>query len=74
MRWAPDGKSADVLDTRDGVSNIWRLELATGKRRPLTDYKSGQIFFYEWSRDGKWLAMARGKKEDDVVLITATDK
>ena len=72
--WSPAGTDADTLDTRDGVSNLWRLDLATGKRKQLTQYNSSQIFSFAWSLDGKWLAVARGKVEDDVVLVTSTSR
>jgi len=35
----------------------------------LTDFKSDQIFSFEWSRDGKQLALTRGTESSDVVLI-----
>ena len=70
--WAPDGRHLDVLETRRGVSNLWRLELATGKRRQLTNFTAHQIFDFEWSPDGKQLAMSRGDTRHDVVLVTAS--
>jgi Tol biopolymer transport system component len=67
--WAPGSRSFDVLDTRAGVSNIWRLEL-DGSRRQLSNYTSGRIFSHEWSPDGKYLGMIRGEENHDAVLIS----
>ena len=36
----------------------------------LTNFKTGRIFNFDWSRDGKWLALARGSVTSDVVLIS----
>jgi hypothetical protein len=35
----------------------------------LTDFKTDHIFFFDWSRDGRQLALARGTRASDVVLI-----
>jgi hypothetical protein len=36
----------------------------------LTHFTSDQIFAFGWSRDGKQLAVARGRSLSDAVLIT----
>jgi len=41
-----------------------------GPPRQVTDFKSDRIFGFEWSRDGKQLALARGTESSDVVLIS----
>ncbi|HYF34427.1 MAG TPA: hypothetical protein VD994_03980, partial [Prosthecobacter sp.] len=69
--WAPGGKAVDMIDTRAGVSNLWRFDLATGKRRQLTNFTSDEIFSMAWSPDGKRLALARGTVRHDVVMVTA---
>ncbi len=69
LQWHPDGKSLTYIETRDGVSNIWRQPLAGGPPKQLTSFKSEQIFHYAWSRDGHHLACARGVVNRDVVLI-----
>ena len=58
------------IDTRGGVSNIWMQPLDGGPPRQVTDFKSDRIFGFEWSRDGKQLALARGTESSDVVLIS----
>jgi eukaryotic-like serine/threonine-protein kinase len=70
LDWFPDGKSITYIDTRNGVSNIWSMPPNGGKPRQLTDFATGLIFQYAWSKDGKYLAVARGQETSDVVLIT----
>jgi hypothetical protein len=52
-----------------GVSNIWSLPLDGGKPVQLTDFKADQIFWFDFSRDGKQLAVSRGVQTSDVILI-----
>jgi len=70
IRWAPDGKALDYLLTRGGASNIWRQALAGGPPKQITNFKSDLIFSFDWSRDGKQLALARGATSSDVILIS----
>ncbi len=69
-RWAPDGKGLQFLLTRKGASNIWEQPLAGGEPRQITDFPSGHIFGFSWSRDGKELFVAKGMRTSDVVLIS----
>jgi|GEM_PF-282167 len=69
LRWTPDGRALAYIDTRAGVSNLWRLPLDGSKRKQITDFKTDQIFQFDWSRDGRWLALARGSVTSDVVLV-----
>ena len=68
LRWTPDGRALRFVDTTGGVSNIWSLPLDGGKPVKLTDFKTDQIFWFDFSRDGK-LAVSRGKQTSDVILI-----
>ena len=70
FRWAPEGKAMDYSLTRGGASNIWRQPLAGGPPKQITNFKSEQIFSFDWSRDGKQLALARGTTSSDVILIS----
>ncbi|MGH9929490.1 MAG: DPP IV N-terminal domain-containing protein, partial [Pyrinomonadaceae bacterium] len=69
LQWTPDGRALAYIDTSDGVSNIWRQPIAGGPPTQLTRFNSELIFHFEWSRDGKQLALARGTVSSDVVLI-----
>ena len=69
LRWTTDGRALTYIDTTGGVSNIWSLPLDGGKSVQLTDFKADQIFWFDFSRDGKQLALSRGTQTSDVVLI-----
>ncbi len=69
-RWAPSGEAIDYVLTRNGVSNIWRQNLTGGTPKQITNFESGQIFDFDWSRDGKQLALTRGSESSDVILIS----
>ena len=69
-RWAPQGGAVDYVLTRNGISNIWRQKLPGGPPKKITNFESGQIFDFEWSRDGKQLALTRGRESSDVILIS----
>ena len=69
LRWTPDGRALTFVDTINGVSNIWSLPLDGGKAVQLTDFKTDQIFWFDFSHDGKQLAVSRGTQTSDVILI-----
>jgi hypothetical protein len=70
MRWSADGRTLFYVANRDGVSNIWSYPLDGGAPKQITDFKSDQIFYFDWSRDGKQLVLSRGMESRDVVLIS----
>jgi Tol biopolymer transport system component len=67
--WTPDGSGITVAQVRDGVSNLFLLGL-DGKERQLTRFTSDVITQLAWSHDGKRVAIARGSRSSDVVLLT----
>jgi Tol biopolymer transport system component len=69
-QWTPDGRALLYSLTRDGVTNIWRQPIDGGPPKQITDFKSDQIFRFDWSRDGKQLVLARGNVTSDVVMIS----
>jgi eukaryotic-like serine/threonine-protein kinase len=70
VRWTHDGRALTYIVNRGGVSNIWIQSVDGGPARQLTDFKSDRIFTFDWSRDGKWLALSRGPEQRDVVLMS----
>ncbi len=72
VRWAPDGKGFDIVLTRNGVGNIFRLPLGASldKLKRITDFKEGRIYSFAWSWDGKKMVLGRGPQTRDVVLIS----
>ncbi|MCI0336173.1 MAG: serine/threonine-protein kinase [Acidobacteria bacterium] len=69
VRWVPDGSGLAYIVTRGGVSNIWRQPLDGGAPFPMTDFKTGRIFDFVWSRDGQRVAFAQGWIKSDAVLL-----
>ena len=67
--WASDGQGVDYVITRGGVSNLWRQPVTGGPAKQVTDFKSGRIFTFAWSRDGKQLLTVRGDISSNVILI-----
>jgi serine/threonine protein kinase/Tol biopolymer transport system component len=70
VRWTPDGSALTYVDSRSGVSNIWSQPINGGEPVKLTDFKTDLIFSFDWSRDGRQLACARGVLVSDVVLFS----
>jgi Tol biopolymer transport system component len=68
-RWLPDGTGIAYSRDEDGVSNIWKVSIATGVEEQLTHFKEDRIFSFAWSLDARDLAMVRGIAASDVLLI-----
>jgi Tol biopolymer transport system component/predicted Ser/Thr protein kinase len=69
LRWAPSGKALQYLLTRNGSTNLWEQPLTGGEPRQVTNFPSGRIFDFSWSRDGKQLLLTKGNQSSDVILI-----
>jgi eukaryotic-like serine/threonine-protein kinase len=67
--FAPGG--ADVIYTvrEKGTDNLWTRPLAGGNPRQVTHFPSEHIFSFNFSRDGKKIAIERGYIESDAVLL-----
>ena len=69
-----DGKGV-VYPVRDGdIDNLWLQHLDGSPGKPVTDFKSELIRDFDWSFDGKQLAVIRGHRDSDVVLIRDSEK
>jgi serine/threonine protein kinase len=58
--------------TQDGVSNLWVQPLDGGALYQLTHFPADTISWFEWSPDGKSLAVSREQDVADVVLLKET--
>ena len=56
--------------TRNGATNIWEQPLSGEKAHPITNFTSGRIFNFAWSKDGKDLLLVRGEITNDVVVMS----
>src|SRR5215831_7705508 len=69
LRFSPDGKAVVYPIREKGVDNLWRQPLDGSPGRRLTNFTSLKIYSYQWSPDGKSLALVRGDSPSDLVLI-----
>jgi len=54
---SPDGKSLIFISDKNGINNIYVMDLSTGKSRPITNSLSG-VYQLSLSRDGSKLVFA----------------
>jgi Tol biopolymer transport system component len=69
MTFTPDGKSAAYIIRDQGVDNIWVQPLDGLPGRQITSFTSEHIAEFQWSPNGKTLAVARSHDTSDVVLL-----
>ena len=69
VHWTSDGSAVLYVGDSGGVANIWSQPIAGGRPKQLTEFKTDEIFAFDWSRDGKQLALVRGTGTNDAVLI-----
>ena len=67
--FTPDGKGIVTAIEEGGAGNLWIQPLDGGPSKQLTFFKSERIDDFAFSRDGKKLALLRGRTNSDVVLI-----
>ncbi|MCI0707856.1 MAG: biopolymer transporter Tol [Ignavibacteriae bacterium] len=68
---SPDGKKLLFVSDRNGINNIYELELETGAARPITNSLSG-VYQISLSRDGSKLAFSSLNQAGfDVFLMRA---
>jgi serine/threonine protein kinase len=68
-RFTPDGKAFVYAITQNGVGNVWLQPLDGSAGHQLTNFKSDQIAWIDWSPDGKNLGVLSRRVEADVVLL-----
>jgi serine/threonine protein kinase len=70
LRWTVDGQSLVYGKTKNGVTNLWAQPIDGSAPKQLTNFASERIFTFDFSRDGKQMALSRGTETSDVVLIS----
>ena len=68
IRWAPDSSAITYVSREGSFYEIWSQPVGGGPPKKLTNFKTDQIFDFDWSRDGK-LLIAHGSSTADLVLI-----
>jgi eukaryotic-like serine/threonine-protein kinase len=74
LRFSPDGKAIVYPIRENGTDNLWLQPLDDSPARLLTRFTSLRIYSYQWSADGKRLALVRGDAPSDLVLIHEAEK
>jgi hypothetical protein len=70
LRPTDDGTAVDLVRRHAGVTNIWRVPLAAGEPVQLTHFvEQARIHGFDWSHDGRLLAVVRGGWRGDIVLL-----
>jgi dipeptidyl aminopeptidase/acylaminoacyl peptidase len=69
-RWTADSRAFAYVDTKT-QSDLWVQPLDGGAPRRLTHFAPDghQIWDFDWSGDGRRLAVARGRTSTDIVLF-----
>jgi hypothetical protein len=66
VRWSPDGRAL----TSANRGKLWSQPISGGTPKELIDLGSDEIMWFDWSKDGKRLAVARGHQSTDIVMIS----
>jgi Tol biopolymer transport system component len=69
---APDGRAVAYNIIENGVGNVWAQPLDGSPGRRLTNFTSDQIYTFQFSPNGKMLAVIRVHVVSDVVLLHET--
>jgi serine/threonine protein kinase len=70
LHWSTDASSILYTVISNNVSNIWKQPVDGGKPVQLTNFKWDIITAFDFSRDGRQLAVTRGLLIRDAVLIS----
>ena len=69
MTFTTDGKSVAYIVRDQGVDNIFVQPLDGSPGQQITNFTSEHIAEFQWSPDGKTLAVVRAQNTSDVVLL-----
>ena len=70
VNWTADSKSLAYINDGGGISNIWIQPLDGAPPRQITNFQSGRILAFDWSRDGKQFVFSLATESSYVALAT----
>lgn len=70
ITWSPTGGAFDYVEVKEGNSIVWRQALDGSPPTKLFELKGEYIARLQWSPDGRTLAISKGKRLNDAVLIS----
>lgn len=72
IAWSKEGDAILFVNTPDTTSNIWKQPLDGKPAKPLTDFKEFQIAMFALDSEGNRLAISRGSRNRDSVLVRSS--
>jgi serine/threonine protein kinase len=69
VSWTRDGHGITYADNSGSTGNIWMQPADATEPKQLTHFQSDRVLWFDWSRDGNQLAVARGVTVSDVVMV-----
>jgi TolB protein len=70
LSWTSDGQAITYTSATDNLQNLWNYPLNGDLPKQATRFNSSdQIFYFDWSSDGKNLVCLRGQRTNDVVFL-----
>jgi len=70
--WINGDAEVLIVVSRDGIGNLWAVDVRTGALRPITRYDAEEIATVAVSHDRKRAAIVRGVPSSDLVLLQRT--
>tara|TARA_B100000575_G_scaffold201924_1_gene163648 strand:+ start:14077 stop:17445 length:3369 start_codon:yes stop_codon:yes gene_type:complete len=61
-KYSPNGESIAYVSDKSGGNNIWIRDLNTKDSIQITKEKDNQTAFVDWSKDGDYLIIAKGRR------------
>ena len=67
--FGPGANEISYLYTHDGADELWRLPQEGGESIRLARFEGKDVFDFAWSPDRKRVAVVKGRRSGDVVLL-----
>ncbi|HRH43119.1 MAG TPA: winged helix-turn-helix domain-containing protein [Pyrinomonadaceae bacterium] len=75
LKFGLDGKSLIFKNSEKDAasSSVWIQQIEGGNPRQLVDFKQDEVYWIDYSPDGKYLANLSGKPSSDLILLKALE-